>query len=80
MVVKNVFKTMTLPNNLILICAKIWLVKTSTRIMKHESQTVKSNPDGDVVYVKKLNLGLKFSRWFTKLCMFYKIRLDDNKQ
>ena len=26
--------------------AKIWFMKTSTRIVKHESQVIKSNPDG----------------------------------
>ena len=59
----NVFKVLTLPNNLVIICgrqescvlltlhdswkmcvfsAKIWFVKTLTRIVKYESQVIKS--------------------------------------
>ena len=64
----NVFKVLTLPNNLIIICgrpescvlltlhdswkicafsAKIFFVKTLTRIVKYESQVIKSNPVGE---------------------------------
>ena len=58
----NVFKVLTLSNNLVIICvlltlhdlwkmcvfsAKIWFVKTLTRIVKYESQVIKSNPVGE---------------------------------
>ena len=64
----NVFKVLTLPNNLIIICrrpwpcvlltlhdsskmclfsAKLWFLKTLTRIVKYESEVIKSNPVGE---------------------------------
>ena len=58
----NVFKVLTLSNNLVIICvlltlhdlwkmcvfsAKIWFVKTLTRIVKYESRVIKSNPTGE---------------------------------
>ena len=38
---------------------KIWLIKTLTRTVKHESQVIKSNPVGGVLNLRKI-WGAKF--------------------